>query len=1008
MRAANYDRHFEAALRELLARGHAVHVALDVRKRGEAGSTELFDRLRCEGRELTYGLAPGRRRVTWLHFGTKVRLAIDFLRYLGPALADVEAPALRARERAPRLVRAAVSLPGLRHPRAVRPLDRALRAIERVLPIDPGVVKLLEEVRSDAVLVTPLVGLGSRQGDYIREARRRGIPSALLVASWDNLTNKGIVRDRPDLTVVWNDDQVRECVELHGLDRDSVEAVGAHTYDHWFRWEPSTTRGEFCTRLGFRPDRPIVLYVCSSRFIAPREAEFVARWIRALRESPDERLREANVLVRPHPANAEIWDGEDLGGLGPATVWPRDAAAPRSDAHKSDYFDSIFHAAAVVGLNTSALIETAIVGRPVLTLTTQEFRGTQTGTRHFHYLADGGPLLVARSFEEHATQLTQCLEDGGAAARRCAAFVDRFVRPYGRDVAAAPMLADAVERLAAVELAPLRPPRFYGVARALLAPVVAALVYPALTLRAIRGVGRAKPTVAAAASKASRILFCFDHPGSLLHFDRTIAALVERGYRVHVAFARVAPYEHALEVLRPLRSVVVHEHSPVRSDRYTFAAKAARSLIDFAHYLDPDLADARYSRAKWRELTPLPRGFSLLKRPDTLPRWAMRPVLGGLKAMERAIPSDAEIERFLAGINPDVVIVSPLVDRSAYQTDYLKSARALGIPTVLCVSSWDNLTSKGLIRIVPNRVMVWNETQRREAVGLHHVDPDRVVTTGAQQFDHWFGRGPTTAREAFLARFGLPPDRPLVLFAASTRQGAAAALEPAFVARWLDELRRSGDEGTRNASVLIRPHPTDLERWDEPGIDLRGAVIWHRDLPLPIGDDARAQYFDALHHCDALVAINSSAMIEAAIVDRPVHTICLPALRPLQHDLLHFHYLLVANGGFLRAASSFEEHVSLLARDLRDPAAGRTDRARFVARFIRPHGLERPANDVLVDELERAVGISVDLPGPLPLALVPMRALALLLGFVGTASGKAWSHPRELTAEPVQADAVRF
>jgi hypothetical protein len=282
--------------------------------------------------------------------------------------------------------------------------------------------------------------------------------------------------------------------------------------------------------------------------------------------------------------------------------------------------------------------------------------------------------------------------------------------------------------------------------------------------------------------------------------------------------------------------------------------------------------------------------------------------------MERAIPSDAEIERFLAGINPDVVIVSPLVDRSAYQTDYLKSARALGIPTVLCVSSWDNLTSKGLIRIVPNRVMVWNETQRREAVGLHHVDPDRVVTTGAQQFDHWFGRGPTTAREAFLARFGLPPDRPLVLFAASTRQGAAAALEPAFVARWLDELRRSGDEGTRNASVLIRPHPTDLERWDEPGIDLRGAVIWHRDLPLPIGDDARAQYFDALHHCDALVAINSSAMIEAAIVDRPVHTICLPALRPLQHDLLHFHYLLVANGGFLRAASSFEEHVSLLAR----------------------------------------------------------------------------------------------
>ena len=41
---------------------------------------------------------------------------------------------------------------------------------------------------------------------------------------------------------------------------------------------------------------------------------------------------------------------------------------PVDTASRADYFDSIYHAAAVVGINTTAQIESAIVGRPVHTL----------------------------------------------------------------------------------------------------------------------------------------------------------------------------------------------------------------------------------------------------------------------------------------------------------------------------------------------------------------------------------------------------------------------------------------------------------------------------------------------------------------------------------------------------------------------------------------------------------------------------------------------------------------
>ena len=57
---------------------------------------------------------------------------------------------------------------------------------------------------------------------------------------------------------------------------------------------------------------------------------------------------------------------------------------------------------------------------------------------------------------------------------------------------------------------------------------------------------------------------------------------------------------------------------------------------------------------------------------------------------------------------------------------------------MLGVGSWDHLTTKGLIHEVPDRVLVWNEAQKQEAIALHGVPAERVLVTGAQAYDHWF------------------------------------------------------------------------------------------------------------------------------------------------------------------------------------------------------------------------------------------------------------------------------
>jgi hypothetical protein len=328
------------------------------------------------------------------------------------------------------------------------------------MPVSEQSLAMIREFEPDVVLVSPLVETGSPQGDHLRAADRLGIPTALVVSSWDNLTTKGVIRDAPDLTIVWNEEQVREAIDMHGLPADSVVATGAHSHDHWFAWQPATGAADFAARVGLAPDRPFLLYACSSGFIAGGdEVAFVREWAQRLADSGDPELESLGVLVRPHPQNFGSWRDADLDEPGRIVVWPRGGVAPTDRQAKEDYFDSLYHAKAVVGINTSALVDSAIVRRPVFTMVQEQFRSTQTGTLHFSYLApEGGHglLNVAESWDEHLEQLRAALRSPDGHRERIDEFLRAFIRPHGLDQPAAPLAIGAIERAALAEKEPVR------------------------------------------------------------------------------------------------------------------------------------------------------------------------------------------------------------------------------------------------------------------------------------------------------------------------------------------------------------------------------------------------------------------------------------------------------------------------------------------------------------------------------------------------------------------------
>ena len=488
----------------------------------------------------------------------------------------------------------------------------------------------------------------------------------------------------------------------------------------------------------------------------------------------------------------------------------------------------------------------------------------------------------------------------------------------------------------------------------------------------------AEPPVRPTAARRLRFLFVMHYPGYLRYFDSVVRMLAERGHQVDIAFDSTEKQAEGAEALEGIASgVEVLGRMPVRVKVWAVVARAVRGTIDYVRYLHPSFADANYLRDRMR--TALPPVFGFMGRRTTASADATRRLVACFTALERAIPSSGVHERLMRARNPDAVLVTPLVTDRSPQVDVVKSAQALGIPTALCVASWDHLTTKGLIRLQPDLVSVWNEEQKAEAIEFHQTPGDRIVVTGAQPFDRWFERVPTD-RAVFCRRIGLPADTPYVLFVGATASISAPEAELDFVRRWIAALRR--EPALADVSILIRPHPYNSAHWRAVDLGDLPNVAVYPDRANPVNEADRQDYFDSLYHSETVVGVNTTAMIEAAIVGRTVHSVLADEFKDTQGGTLHFRYLLAENGGFLRVATSLPEHARQVVETLGAPDIGRTACERFVSTFIRPRGVVEPTTPVLVEALERLAASGRRRPVRMPLWAYPVRLVLYVAGWL--------------------------
>jgi hypothetical protein len=426
------------------------------------------------------------------------------------------------------------------------------------------------------------------------------------------------------------------------------------------------------------------------------------------------------------------------------------------------------------------------------------------------------------------------------------------------------------------------------------------------------------------------ILFVVHNYAALHNFDDCLRGFLRNGHKVTIALPEPKPGRHQRP--REWRGLndgdVSFRFAPrSRGDRWEVMANYIRKGRTYLLYRKSVFARANFLQDRVAETTPT-SVKDFLDRPS-IRRW---PRIADLacRILESAIPAAESAKRFVADLKPDVVLITPYIAPSTrYQIEYAKAAKELGVPVGVPVHSWDNLTSKEAIQVRPDRLFVWNRTQLKEAVSLHNMPASRVTVTGGMRFAKFFGAVPDISKEEFCESLGLDPSKPILTYLGSSH--TIAPEEHLFLWRWIEALRAAADPRLRDCNVFVRPHPHNSVIWDHwPDTPQAGVALWDGR-----GNDVRG-VIESVGHCVAVVGINTTAMLEAAALGKPILTVVDDDLRAGQAERVHFSYLTSVAGGLVTAANSLDEHVDHLTAILNGDSRFSGKSERFAKAFMRP------------------------------------------------------------------------
>jgi len=204
------------------------------------------------------------------------------------------------------------------------------------------------------------------------------------------------------------------------------------------------------------------------------------------------------------------------------------------------------------------------------------------------------------------------------------------------------------------------------------------------------------------------------------------------------------------------------------------------------------------------------------------------------------------------------------------------------------VLGWDNPSSYSLPGAPVQDIVCWSEIQKQELVLGSDWEPDRVHLGGIPIYDGYFRRQWALPRETYFRQHGLDPDRKLLSYACSF-----VSFSPNYqnVEALVDLV--SSDRLGEPCQLIVRLHPNHFwDNWlfadererirrlasDHPHVHVVEPVPIGGELGYYSGEDM-AEKASMMAHADVFLTVYSTMVVEAAIHDRPIVSVCIDAPR---------------------------------------------------------------------------------------------------------------------------------
>jgi hypothetical protein len=214
----------------------------------------------------------------------------------------------------------------------------------------------------------------------------------------------------------------------------------------------------------------------------------------------------------------------------------------------------------------------------------------------------------------------------------------------------------------------------------------------------------------------------------------------------------------------------------------------------------------------------------------------------------------------------------------------LRETADRGIQTATVIVGWDNPSSYSLPGAKVEWATCWSEIQKQELVRGSDWGTDRVNIGGIPSYDGYFQRKWVIPRKEYFKTHGLDPDRKLLSYACSFVTFSPNLPNVQALARLVSNNRLAA-----TSQLLVRLHPNhfldvplfvrerrDIQRMAEelPNMHVVEPVPLGGDLGHYSGEDM-PEKSSMMAHSDVFITVYSTMVVETAIHQRPIVSLCL-------------------------------------------------------------------------------------------------------------------------------------